>query len=232
MSDACRKPELVIFDCDGVLIDSEIVVCRIAAEELTQLGYPISTEQVIERFAGRPDREMRTEIEHDWGRPLPAEYKERVDARTEEAYGTELKIMPGLLDALQGIDVPVCVASSSFPAKLRLGLEVVGLYEHFAPNIISASILACGKPEPDVFIYAAGWMHQAPGACVVVEDSVPGVRSARRAGMRVLGFDGGRHSTPTLRERLLAGGAELVFSDMRQLPSLLNSAPELVGQPR
>src|SRR5436305_1881158 len=123
--------DLIIFDCDGVLIDSEIIVCRIAAEELTRIGYPISVEQVMDRFAGRPDGEMRAEIERELGRPLPPEYAQTVNARTEEAYSSELKIVPGLLTALDAIDVPTCVASSSFPAKLRLGLEIVGLYDRF-----------------------------------------------------------------------------------------------------
>ncbi len=220
-----QTPELVIFDCDGVLIDSEIVVCRIAAEELTRLGYPITTEQVIQRFAGRPDREMRAEIEAEWGRPLPDDYTAAVNARTEEAYSSELKIMPGLLSALDSISLPVCVASSSFPAKLRLGLEVVGLYQRFAPNVISATTVARGKPEPDVFIYAAGWMHVSPLNTVVIEDSVAGVTSAVRAGMRVFGFDGGSHANPELRQRLLAAGAECVFSKMERLPTLLAVAP-------
>lgn len=221
MRTPAQAPELIIFDCDGVLIDSEILVCRIAAEELTRLGYKVSVEQVVDRFAGRPDHEMQAEIEQDWGRPLPPEYKERVNARTAEAYGSDLTIMPRLLEALDAIHLPTCVASSSYPDKLRLGLQTVGLYNRFAPNIISASMLARGKPEPDIFIYAAGWMHKAPARSIVVEDSVPGVRSACRAGMRVLGFDGGQHSTPNLRRRLLEAGAEVVFSDMQQLPSLL-----------
>src|ERR1700710_2764403 len=104
--------EVVIFDCDGVLIDSEILVCRIAAEELTKLGYNITTEQVIERFAGRPDHEMRNEIEQEWGHALPESYREDVNARTIEAYASELKIMPGLQEALDKIDMPICVASS------------------------------------------------------------------------------------------------------------------------
>jgi HAD superfamily hydrolase (TIGR01509 family) len=216
-----QKTELVIFDCDGVLIDSEIVVCRIAAEELTRIGYPITTEQVMQRFAGRPDREMRDEIEQDWGRPLAPEYTRRVNTRTEEAYSSELRIMPGVLTALDAIEVPICVASSSFPVKLRLGLEVVGLYDRFAPNIISASIVARGKPEPDVFNYAAGWMHTAPANCLVIEDGVAGVTSARRAGMRVFGFDGGAHCSSGHRERLLAAGAELAFSKMEELPQLI-----------
>ena len=98
--------EALIFDCDGVLIDSEIVVCRIAAQELTRLGYTISTEQVIQRFAGRPDHEMRADIEQDWGRAIPGEYRESVNARTVEAYATELKIMPGLNEALDRITLP------------------------------------------------------------------------------------------------------------------------------
>src|SRR3954447_140986 len=161
--------DLIIFDCDGVLIDSEIVVCRIAAGELTRLGYPITTEGVIERFAGRPDREMRAEIESDWGKPLPADYTSRINELVEQAYHRELRVISGVVDVLDALDVPVCVASSSFPEKLRLGLEVVGLYERFAPNIISATFVAHGKPEPDVFIFAAGWMKVPPKNCVVIE---------------------------------------------------------------
>lgn len=214
-------PEALIFDCDGVLIDSEIVVCRLAAEELTKLGYAISTEQVIERFAGRPEHEMMAELERDWGRPVPGEYRENVNARTVEAYATELKIMPGMEEALDGIALPICVASSSFPAKLRLGLETVGLYKRFAPNVISGTAVARGKPEPDVFIFAAGWMKVSPLRCAVVEDSVPGTRAATRAGMRVLGFTGGAHCGPDHARQLAEAGAALTFSDMRELPGLL-----------
>ena len=213
--------DLVIFDCDGVLIDSEIIVCRIAAEELTRLGYPITVEQVMQRFAGRPDGEMRAEIELDLGRPLPPEYTDRVNARTEEAYGSELRIVPGVMSALEAIKLPVCVASSSFPAKLRLGLEIVGLYSRFAPNIISVSLVSHGKPGPDVFLFAAGWMRVPPRNCVVVEDSVAGVTAGHRAGMRIFGFDGGKHCGPDHGSRLLRAGAELVFSDMNRLPALL-----------
>ena len=219
--------ELIIFDCDGVLIESEIVVCRIAAEELTALGYPITTEQVIDRFAGRPDREMRAEIEADMRRPLPDDYKLRVDRRTEEAYGEELRIMAGVNEALDAIDKPICVASSSFPEKLKMGLQQVGLYERFAPNVISATAVARGKPEPDVFIFAAGWMHVSPAKCLVIEDSVPGVRSAVRAGMRVFGFTGGAHSRPGHGSALTNAGAELIFGEMRKLPDLVHAVEDL-----
>jgi HAD superfamily hydrolase (TIGR01509 family) len=216
------KFEALIFDCDGVLIDSEILVCRIAAEELTKLGYPITTEQVIQRFAGRPDHEMRAEIEQEWGKPIPEGYRESVNARTVESYSSELKIMPRLIEALDQIKLPVCVASSSFPEKLRLGLETVGIYERFMPNVVSATLVARGKPEPDVFLFAAGWMKTSPMRCLVLEDSVAGVTAAVRAGMPVLGFVGGAHCDSGHRQRLLDAGAVSVFCDMSELPSLID----------
>ena len=223
-----KQTDLIIFDCDGVLIDSEIVVCRIAAEELTRIGYPITTEQVIQRFAGRPDREMRAEIESDWGKPLPSEYTARINQTVEQAYHHELRIINGVADALDLLDVPVCVASSSFPEKLKLGLEMVNLYDRFAPNVISATSVARGKPEPDVFIFAAGWMRVPPKNCLVIEDSTAGVRAGCSAGMRVFGFAGGAHCGPGYRDRLLDAGAELVFDKMTDLPSLVEVARDLV----
>jgi beta-phosphoglucomutase-like phosphatase (HAD superfamily) len=118
--------DLIIFDCDGVLIDSEIVVCRIASEELTRLGYPITTEQVIERFAGRPDGEMRAEIETDWGKPLPPDYKAHVDQLVEQAYHKELRAVKGVVELLDALEIPVCVASSSFPKNCGSGSKSPG----------------------------------------------------------------------------------------------------------
>ena len=216
--------DALIFDCDGVLIDSEIVVCRIVAEELTKLGYAISTEQVIARFAGRPDHEMRAEIESDWGRPIPGSFREDVNARTYGAYGTELTIMPGIRDALNDITLPVCVASSSFPEKLQLGLQTVDLYHRFTPNILSAALVAHGKPKPDIFLFAAGWLKTSPLRCLVIEDSIPGVIAARSAGMRVIGFTGGSHCGSGHAEKLIEAGASAVFSDMRKLASMVAGA--------
>ncbi len=216
--------DAVIFDCDGVLIDSEILVCRIAAEELTALGYSISTEDVIRRFAGRPEHEMRAEIEKEWGQSIPDAYRENVNARTVASYASELKIMPGMHEALDRITLPVCVASSSFPEKLRLGLETVGLYERFMPNVISATLVAQGKPEPDVFLFAAGWMKTSPMSCVVIEDSVPGVKAARRAGISVLGFTGGAHCYENHGNDLVKAGASSIFTSMAELPALIKSA--------
>src|SRR3954469_5034404 len=166
-------PKLVIFDCDGVLIDSEIVVCRLGSEAFTRLGHPLTLEDVIRpfagrrvaaastgrgpprtwedvirRFAGRPEREMITEIEHDWGRPVPPEYFDQIRAATAEAYATELRAVPGARETLGRIRIPVCVASSSYPEKLRLGLESVDLHDRFDSNLVSATFVAHGKPEP------------------------------------------------------------------------------------
>ena len=216
--------DALIFDCDGVLIDSEVIVCRIAAEELTNLGYTITTDQVISRFAGRPDREMRAEIESELGRPVPEAYGHRVNERIIEAYASELKIMPGLAEALDQISIPICVASSSYPEKLRLGLQTVDLYDRFMPNVVSATLVARGKPEPDIFLFAAGWMKSSPMRCLVIEDSVPGVRAAARAGIPVIGFTGGEHCGPEHAQRLLQAGAKQTFAQMSDLPVLVNGS--------
>lgn len=217
-------PRLIIFDCDGVLIDSEIVVCRLTSEELARIGYPVTVEQVIDRFAGRPETEMIAEIERDMGRPVPGAYFERIRRRIHEAYASELRIMPGAADVLDAINTAVCVASSSYPAKLELGLRAVGLHGRFAPNIISASYVARGKPAPDVFTYAAGWMRTPVAACLVIEDSVAGVRAAVAAGMRVLGFAGGGHCRAGLAGRLRDAGAAFVLESFRQLPAMVPAA--------
>ena len=217
-------PKLVIFDCDGVLIDSEIVVCRLVSEAFTRLGHPLALEVVIRRFAGRPEREMIAEIEHDWGRPVPSEYFEQIRAATAAAYATELRAVPGVRETLERIRIPVCVASSSDPEKLRLGLEAVGLHHRFDANLVSATFVAHGKPAPDVFIYAAGWMRTPIRDCVVVEDSLPGVRAARAAGLRVFGFVGGSHCAPGHGGRLLESGAEAVLERFEDLERLVPAA--------
>jgi HAD superfamily hydrolase (TIGR01509 family) len=217
-------PSLVVFDCDGVLIDSEIVVCRLTAEEFTRLGYQISTEEVITRFAGRPEREMIADVEADWGQRVPEEFFKRMRAQVEQAYATELRIMPGITRLLDRLRTAVCVASSAYPAKLKLGLATVGLYDRFAPNVVSASWVTRGKPAPDVFIYAAGWMRTPAEDCLVIEDSIPGVQAALAAGMRVFGFTGGRHCDLGHRERLLTAGAEQVIESFDELQSLIPAA--------
>jgi len=219
-----HQAELIIFDCDGVLIDSEVIVCRLVSEVLTDLGYPITLDGVIERFAGRPQREMVADIEADWGRPVPDSFFSECKRRTADAYRAELRPIAGVRQLLDAVDIPVCVASSAYPEKLRLGLQSTGLYEKLAPNLISASFVARGKPDPDVFTYAAGWMRRPVAECVVVEDSIPGVQAARSAGMRVIGFTGGSHCPAGHADRLIAAGADSVVSHMRDLPAAIPEA--------
>jgi len=217
--------ELVIFDCDGVLIDSEPIVNRVHAEALSRLGYPLTAEECTRRFAGMPDRAMYDIIETERGVALPSDYDAETKARIAAAYRTELRAIPEVEQALSGLSGRLmCVASSSLPDKMRLGLELVGLYERFAPHLFSASMVARGKPAPDLFLYAAERMTIRPERCVVVEDSVAGVTAARAAAMTVLGFTGGGHCGPDDAARLLEAGARVVFERMALLPTLVNEA--------
>ena len=218
------EPQLLIFDCDGVLVDSEILVCTAVSEELTRLGYAITPDDVVRRFAGRPEREILAEVAGEWGRPVPQAYFTAMKERVNRAFRSELQAVDGVTEMLAGLKLPKCVASSSAPAKLEQGLRHVGLYGFFAPNVLSAQLVAHGKPAPDVFVFAAGWMRTPVDRCLVIEDSEPGVRAARAAGMRVLGFTGGSHCVPDHGERLLAAGAERVLTHMRELPEALPAA--------
>ena len=209
--------ELVIFDCDGVLIDSERLAIKVDVEVLGELGWPLSEAEVIERFVGRSDRDARAAIEEHLGRKLPVGWADAVEHRYREAFATELTPVEGVLDALDRITHPTCVASSATHDHLRFTLGLTGLYDRFAGHIFSADDVAVGKPAPDLFLYAAAQMGAGPAACVVIEDSRYGVQAARAAGMRVLAFAGGLTPGEVLR-----GPDTVVFDDMRELPSLLH----------
>jgi HAD superfamily hydrolase (TIGR01509 family) len=215
------SPELVIFDCDGVLVDSEVISCRAHAETLTRHGYPITEEQVLHRFLGVSDREARLIIEAEMGRQLPSDFEAQVKEATLKFYAGDLKAIAGVAAAIAAIDLPKCVASSGTPEKIRHGLECAGLYEQLSPHIFSATQVKRGKPAPDLFLFAAEQMGAAPKRCLVIEDSIPGVTGALAAGMIVLGFHGGSHCQPGHAEKLCDVGAAVVFDDMRQLPELV-----------
>jgi len=221
--------DLVIFDCDGVLVDSEVISCRAHAETLTRHGYPITEEQVLHRFLGVSDREARLIIEREIGRRLPDDFEAQVKEATLKFYAGDLKAIAGVAAAIAAIDLPKCVASSGTPEKIRHGLECAGLYETLSPHIFSATQVKHGKPAPDLFLYAANEMRAAPERCLVIEDSVPGVTGAVAAGMVVLGFHGGSHCLPGHGDKLRAAGAALVFDDMRELPDLVRKAAEKPG---
>jgi HAD superfamily hydrolase (TIGR01509 family) len=212
-------PELVIFDCDGVLIDSERLAVRVDVEMLRELGWPLTEAEVIERFVGRSDRDTRAAIETHLGRRLPDGWGEQMERLYRNAFAAELGPVKGIVDALDAITLPTCIASSGTHDHLRYTLGLTGLYERFAGRIFSAEDVCEGKPAPDLFLFAAEQMGVPPARCVVVEDSRSGVLAARAADMRVLAFAGGL--TPA---ELLTGPGTTVFDEMDELPTLLDRA--------
>jgi HAD superfamily hydrolase (TIGR01509 family) len=213
--------DLIIFDCDGVLVDSEVISCRAHAEVLTRHGYPITAEQVFDRFLGRSTRQANLEVEAELGRRLPDDFHAQLQDELFQSFAAALEAVPHIDAALAAIAQPVCVASSGSQERMRVSLGRAGLYDRFAPNIFSATQVRYGKPAPDLFLFAAGQMQALPERCVVIEDSVPGITGALAAGMAVLGFHGGSHCRPGYAETLRAAGAMMTFDDMRRLPDLI-----------
>lgn len=212
-----RSVELVIFDCDGVLIDSERLAVKVDVLVLRELGWPLSEEEVIERFVGLSDRDTEVAIEAHLGRKLPPGWENQFKPLYDQAFTAELAPVEGVLEALNRIALPSCIASSGTHEYLRYMLGLTGLYERFAGRIFSVEDVASGKPAPDLFLHAAERMGAARAGCVVVEDSRAGVEAARAAGMRVLAFAGGLSTA-----ELLDGPNTVVFEDMRELPRLLD----------
>jgi HAD superfamily hydrolase (TIGR01509 family) len=209
--------ELVIFDCDGVLVDSEHIAVRVESRYLTELGWPLTEAEIMERFTGRTDAYMDEAIEAQLGDRLPEGWKDQFQRRYREAFAAELTPVDGVVEALDQLTVPACVASSGSHDKLRFTLGHTGLYQRFEGRIFSAYEVANGKPAPDLFLHAAERMGTEPARCAVVEDTLYGVLAARAAGMRVFGYAGGGLTPP---ERL-EGEGTVVFHDMRDLPRLL-----------
>lgn len=209
-------PELVIFDCDGVLVDSERIAVRIQVQVGAELGWPLTAEEVVEKFVGRSNKSIGELIDTR----LPgasAAWQQRFEGLHREAVETELVAVEGIHEALAALTLPTCVASSGSHEKMRHTLGHTGLYAHFEGRIFSATEVAHGKPAPDLFLHAARRMGVDPAACVVVEDSKYGVQAARSAGMRAFGYAGGL--TPA---HWLEGPDTVVFDDMRKLPTLLS----------
>ena len=212
---------LVIFDCDGVLIDSEIVVARLEAEAMTGLGLPISVETVCARFAGTTTKEVWETVERELGRPLPAGFLEAHLAHVRDVFARELKPVPGAHAMVEALDLPCCVASSTRLPALIDNLATCGLAHLFDGRIYSASQVKRAKPAPDVFLFAASQMGADPADCLVIEDSVAGVTAARRAGMNVVGFVGAGHVTVGLADRLRAAGAAEIFATHTDVPRVV-----------
>ena len=215
-----RRFELVIFDCDGVLVDSEPIINRAHAEVLTACGYPITEKVLVERFCGMSDPDMLEIVERDWGRALPASYAEHVGLMIEAGFH-QLAPIEGVAEALASLTLPICVASSSSLEQIRQKLEITGLQERFGEYLFSATMVARGKPAPDLFLYAAQHLMTAPDRCLVIEDSPAGIDAALAAGMTAIGFAGGSHCGPEHGVRLQRQGAALVMDHMLELATTI-----------
>jgi HAD superfamily hydrolase (TIGR01509 family) len=208
--------DLVIFDCDGVLVDTERLAVRVDVQVLAQLGWVMTEAEVVERFVGLSDASMREAIEAHTGRRLADNWEQEFKHLYRSSFAESLTAVDGVVEALDGITLRTCVASSGTHEKMRFTLGLTGLLERFDGRMFSVTEVERGKPAPDLFLHAASRMGVPPAACAVVEDSRFGVEAARAAGMRAFGYAGGL--TPA---HLLAGSGTVVFTDMRKLPRLL-----------
>ncbi|MFD8810765.1 HAD family hydrolase [Streptomyces sp. NPDC059627] len=208
--------KLVIFDCDGVLVDSERISVEVDRIMIAKIGWHLSDLEILKRFLGRSHAHMTQEIERHLGKPLPVGWEDEYHAMTAQAFEAQLRAIDGVEQALGRIETPTCVASSSTHERLCRTLGISGLYSLFEGRIFSATEVPHGKPAPDLFLHAAQRLGVAPADCAVVEDSPSGIQAAQSAGMTAFGYVGG--ITPA---SWLTDSGALIFDDMRQLPDLL-----------
>lgn len=225
---------LLIFDCDGVLVDSELIANAVLAELITSLGHPTTTEDSIRTYTGRSLKDVLATAERLLGRPIPQDTGDAYGRRLFERFRGELIAVEGVQAAIDALPYRRCVASSSAPERLMLALEVTGLAPLFGTSVFSAVQVSRGKPAPDLFLFAARAMDEPPEDCIVIEDSPLGVEAAIAAGMRVIGFTGGSHAGPDLPQGLIDAGAHRLVHAMRDLPAaveeLVARADAVMGQ--
>jgi HAD superfamily hydrolase (TIGR01509 family) len=213
-----KRFALVIFDCDGVLVDSEVITSRVFAKMLNELGIAVSMEEVFEKFVGRSMAQCLDMIAGLLGREVPEDFVHQCHLRTTAALKSELTAVPGIEAALETIRMPYCVASNGSHEKMQTTLGVTGLLPKFKDKLFSVAEVARGKPFPDVFLYAAKKSGVAPSACVVIEDTPTGVAAGVAAGMTVYGY-----CAHTPAHRLIEAGAHCTFDRMSDLPELLRA---------
>jgi HAD superfamily hydrolase (TIGR01509 family) len=208
------KSDLIIFDCDGVLVDSEVLSCSCLADVLADHGVELGLDRALELFAGRNVAAVR-EYCSALGHPLPDEFSADLATRVRDAFSSSLSPIEGIGSVLERLRVPSCVASSSDLERVSLALALTGLAAHFGERVYTSQMVKHGKPAPDLFLHAAARMQTDPGRTLVVEDSVSGVTAGKAAGMTVWGFVGGGHyASRDGRAILLAAGADRVFTRM------------------
>lgn len=212
---------LVIFDCDGVLVDSEPIALSVLGEMLAGQDVALSGAEIADRFLGRSLGAVAATVRQDFGVRLPEDFPAMIRRRLFARYERELRPMPGIHTALEGLaarGIATCVASSSLPERIEKSLSVTGLSDAFGPRVFSASMVKAGKPAPDLFLHAARRCGFSSANCIVVEDSPAGIEAARAAGMRVLAFGGGGHAqTPAFRQKIAALKPDAWFDAMADL---------------
>ena len=219
------KPDLVIFDCDGVLVDSEPISIAVLLEMIAKNGTVMSEDDAYDRFLGRSMTTISKVLHEEYGFAASEADLDEMRANLFARFELDLKPIPGIAETLRKLDVPRCVASSSQPDRIRLSLKLTGLLDLLDPHIFSATMVKHGKPAPDLFLLAAKTMKVEPKDCLVVEDSPAGIEAAKSAGMRVFAFTGGTHSRGGRLEAALASrNPDRIFSDMLELPGLLTQA--------
>ena len=212
---------MVIFDCNGVLVDSEPIAAKVLAEAFRQVGVALSIDTMMRRFHGRRPADIFAAVEAATGTSLPPDFSAFVAAETLRRLRAELRPVAHAVHALTWIRGPKAVASSSPPERIRASLEVTELMRFFEPRLYSASAVRNGKPAPDLFLLAAARNQVEPRDCIVVEDSAPGIAAAVAAGMTPIGFVGGSPRPGRLASELLATGAKSIVADMRALKSTI-----------
>jgi HAD superfamily hydrolase (TIGR01509 family) len=208
------RPALIIFDCDGVLIDSEVLSCECLSEVLATCGIKLDVADVLELFLGRNTAAVLQHFSGQ-GRALPDGFLSHLKSRVRERFATSLQPIEGIASVLEALPLPYCVASSSDIDRVSFSLARTGLAPYFGDRLFTSQMVARGKPAPDLFLYAADKMQATPARTLVIEDSVSGVAAAKAAGMQVWGFSGGSHyESRDGRGILLAAGADRVFDRM------------------
>lgn len=221
-------PDLIIFDCDGVLVDSEPISLSVLLDVLREAGCAMTDAQAWEQFLGRSIGTVAKVLEDQYAMELTPEHLRQIRAKLYTRFLDELGPIKGVRAAVteltKSLGCPICVASSSQPERIRLSLDVTGLADLFGAHVYSASMVERGKPAPDLFLYAAAQMGVAPENCVVIEDSEAGIRAAQAAGMRVIAFTGGGHAGPAgLDAMARANSPSAILKDMQDLVRTLHA---------
>jgi HAD superfamily hydrolase (TIGR01509 family) len=208
------RPDLIIFDCDGVLIDSEVLSCRCLSEVLARYGIELGAGQALDLFLGRSVTAVRDHYEA-LGCPIPPSFAAELRTEIRAAFGSSLRPIEGVGSVLADLEIPTCVASSSDADRVSFSLDLTGLAPHFDGRLYTAQMVERGKPAPDLFLFAAERMQVAPRRTLVIEDSVSGVKAGKAAGMTVWGFVGGSHYQSRDGKAMLRdAGADRVFGRM------------------